>query len=612
MLPWPQRLSQISSLLLFIFFFPKVFIETNEIMVALTGSELTDFCQPRSPYLISDSLGSVMAPYLNGSASGSDNDVATIRAIARRKKKARLAKKPNVTFGLTIQNVCSSQGNDLNTTVQTLNHQSASDTLITSGTTSQPSEEVVPTEQLASAANTSLETAQTLVGEPVQASLSSSRPQWNRRLPARYQDVLPEGTAVIVNAEPLVEEQVPLRRRAILHIREQLKTQLNSFGLWHEYLQKPSHDPDGEVGIQDMANIPSAQDPDDDGHTSDDLHCDATLNPTQTLLTGWQNNGNSTKSNGEMDKLANFIQRPEFQVSELQGYSTHTANAKITQADENWDYNKLKDSFLETSVDIEVPSGDKNIPSKVFSIPGLLYQSPLSVIHAAFASRLANQFHYTPFCLFQTSESPDSLDNDVQRVHTNIYNSDAFIQEHYHKLCNFLVDKVTTAREYIYHKGYGIRSVYVEGLLKATSSVPTMNAFVEQLGVDFDISRMLAPDFMHEFELGVFKALFAHLIRILYARDSHLIELLDHWISCKQCAIPVFERLLEGDDNKMLMKLLYRTAEWNALAKLRMYTKWTLNYMETCTQEFGKLMHDFHVLQSRRRSHWDNKPLSLC
>ncbi|KAJ4493206.1 hypothetical protein C8R41DRAFT_764823 [Lentinula lateritia] len=461
-----------------------------------------------------------------------------------------------------------------------------------------------------------------------------------------------------------------------------------------------------------MANIPSAQDPDDDGHTSDDSHCDATLNPTQTLLTGWQNNGNSTKSNGEMDKLANLIQRPEFQVSELQGYSAHTANAKITQADENWDYNKLKDSFLETSVDIEVPSGDKNIPSKVFSIPGLLYRRPLSVIRAAFASRLANQFHYTPFRLFQTSESPDGSDNDVQRVHTDIYNSDAFIQEHYRvlraptddpdckrekvvaalmcwsdatqlanfgtaklwpiymlfgnlskyiraspnsgavnhlayipsipdsikheismfhtkwktqskeiithcsrelyhaiwryllddefihayrygivikcfdgverriyprfftysadypekvllaaireqglcvcprclcpktlldqmgtrrdlklrmkKLRNFLVDKVTTAREYIYRKGYGIRSVYVEGLLKATSSVPTMNAFVERLGVDFDISRMLAPNFMHEFELGVFKALFAHLIRVLYARDSRLIELLDH------------------------------------------------------------------------------------
>jgi hypothetical protein len=32
---------------------------------------------------------------------------------------------------------------------------------------------------------------------------------------------------------------------------------------------------------------------------------------------------------------------------------------------------------------------------------------------------------------------------------------------------------------------------------------------------------MLVVDFMHEFELGVWKALFSHLIRILYAAAPH-------------------------------------------------------------------------------------------
>ncbi|KAJ3809810.1 hypothetical protein F5876DRAFT_77388 [Lentinula aff. lateritia] len=686
------------------------------------------------------------SPSSNDSASGSDKDVATIRAMTRRKKKARLAKKPDtVTFHVSEAVASSVAGSS-----QVRMHDSEDHDFQVNVPVQTPSQ---------AQSTSSIHTAG--ADEPNEPSLHSDRPRRNRRLPVRYQDVLPEGTAAIINSEP-----------------------------------HPSHDPDGEVGMEDMANIPSLQDPDEDGHMSDsDLNDDTTLNPTQTLLTGWQNNGNSTKSNGEMDKLANLIRRPEFQVSELQGYSAQTANARITQADENWDYNKLKDSFLETSVDIEVPSGDKNIPSKVFSILGLLYRSPLSVIRASFASRLANRFHYTPFRLFQTSESPDGLDNDVQRVHTDIYNSDAFIQEHYRvlraptddpnckrekvvaalmcwsdatqlanfgtaklwpiymlfgnlskyiqaspnsgatqskeiithcsrelyhaiwrfllddefihayrygivikcfdgvehriyprfftysadypekvllaaireqglcvcprclcpktlldqmgthrdfklrmkKLRNFLVDKVTTAREYIYRKGYGIRSVYVEGLLKATSSVPTMNAFVERLGVDFDISCMLAPEFMHEFELGVFKALFAHLIRVLYARDSRLIELLDHRFrqiptfgfdtihlfannasemkrlaardfedllqastsDINKCAIPVFEGLLEGDDNKMLMKLLYQTVEWHALAKLRMHTEQTLNYMETCTQEFGKLMRNFRDLSQK-------------
>lgn len=42
---------------------------------------------------------------------------------------------------------------------------------------------------------------------------------------------------------------------------------------------------------------------------------------------------------------------------------------------------------------------------------------------------------------------------------------------------------------------------------------------MEQLGADFDLSRMLVVDFMHEVELGVWKALFVHLIRMLYAAE---------------------------------------------------------------------------------------------
>ena len=55
------------------------------------------------------------------------------------------------------------------------------------------------------------------------------------------------------------------------------------------------------------------------------------------------------------------------------------------------------------------------------------------------------------------------------------------------------------------------------------------NAFIERLGPDFDLSRMLVVDFMHEFELGVWKSLFTHLIRILYAAapGGKLVTLLD-------------------------------------------------------------------------------------
>ena len=44
------------------------------------------------------------------------------------------------------------------------------------------------------------------------------------------------------------------------------------------------------------------------------------------------------------------------------------------------------------------------------------------------------------------------------------------------------------------------------------------------------------------------------------------------------------------------MKLLYRTAEWHALAKLRMHTETSLALLESLTTEFGLLMQNFQEL----------------
>jgi hypothetical protein len=99
--------------------------------------------------------------------------------------------------------------------------------------------------------------------------------------------------------------------------------------------------------------------------------------------------------------------------------------------------------------------------------------------------------------------------------------------------------KVTISRSFIYDRGYGVRSNAVENLLKEHSLVPTsvnlhrccilirilttsfQNAFSERLGcLGFNLFVMLVVDLMHEFELGVWKALFTHLIRILSAAGA--------------------------------------------------------------------------------------------
>ena len=47
------------------------------------------------------------------------------------------------------------------------------------------------------------------------------------------------------------------------------------------------------------------------------------------------------------------------------------------------------------------------------------------------------------------------------------------------------------------------------------------------------------------------------------------------------------------------MKLLYRTSEWHALAKLRMHTDQSLDLLEELTTEFGDLMRHFRDVTSQ-------------
>src|SRR5262245_57089367 len=104
--------------------------------------------------------------------------------------------------------------------------------------------------------------------------------------------------------------------------------------------------------------------------------------------------------------------------------------------------------------------------------------------------------------------------------------------------------KVEIAREIIYEKNYVVNSKAVDALLKDQSLVPTdvscqlislqisddleQNAFSKRLNhLGFNLFVMLIVDLLHEFELGVWKALLIHLLRMLEAMDKNLLHELD-------------------------------------------------------------------------------------
>ncbi|KAK7680031.1 hypothetical protein QCA50_016977 [Cerrena zonata] len=185
--------------------------------------------------------------------------------------------------------------------------------------------------------------------------------------------------------------------------------------------------------------------------------------------------------------------------------------------------------------------------------------------------------------------------------------------------------KIDDARRAIFHYGKGVKSTSVEDRLANESYVPTSNAFLDHLaGLGVNIFALFTVDFLHEVELGVWKALFIHLIRMLFALGGDLIQHLNERYRsmpsfCRstirkfhnnvsamkklaardfedilQCAIAVFDGLFEEPThNKAIMDLLFVFTEWHANAKLRQHHTSTLTILNSLTRDLGRLLRHF-------------------
>ena len=60
-----------------------------------------------------------------------------------------------------------------------------------------------------------------------------------------------------------------------------------------------------------------------------------------------------------------------------------------------------------------------------------------------------------------------------------------------------------------------------------------------------------------------------------------------------QCAIPVFDGLLPEPHNRRILQLLFVTAHWHGLAKLRFHNDLTLNVLDSVTESLGKKLREF-------------------
>ncbi|KAL1719284.1 hypothetical protein EV715DRAFT_272872 [Schizophyllum commune] len=187
---------------------------------------------------------------------------------------------------------------------------------------------------------------------------------------------------------------------------------------------------------------------------------------------------------------------------------------------------------------------------------------------------------------------------------------------------------VKKARNTIFNEGVALNSKRIDGILGNNSSTPIENAFSQKLHrFGFDHYRMHPVDMLHDFEVGVWKSIFAHLVRMLHSVGGDVIEELNRryravptflketirrfannvaemkklagrdFEDILQDAIPSFEKLFPNRAHqKIILDMLFDLAHWHGLAKLRLHTDSTIASLRYATRELGQSLRRFETI----------------
>jgi hypothetical protein len=118
-------------------------------------------------------------------------------------------------------------------------------------------------------------------------------------------------------------------------------------------------------------------------------------NTTVHGFMSWLNNGNTHKSESKANVLIHeWVLSPNFCAGDMAGFDAHHENKKMDKAIAK---SNFCSQFMESSVDILVPSGDAGVPPQTYLVPGLLHKKLTSIIEDMFNDSLAHLLHYLPF-----------------------------------------------------------------------------------------------------------------------------------------------------------------------------------------------------------------------
>ena len=243
------------------------------------------------------------------------------------------------------------------------------------------------------------------------------------------------------------------------------KTDPNSFGVYRIYQSgEPTFTPDDNFRVDSVADGPNfTKDQRSDPQptwaspfgtdlTQSDLPDNTEPMATQPRylpfpnmsifhLMRWFYDSSLTKSLGTLNNLVHqVLLAPDFNTNDFADFDAAKEAKRLDDFDSSAPEagssgsssgsKRLDDGWIETSVPISLPcegvSHSSDVTAPVFHVKGLLYRKPLEVLKAAYQEPSAAQFHIAPFEEYW-KPSPES---PPERIYSELYNTDAYIQEH--------------------------------------------------------------------------------------------------------------------------------------------------------------------------------------
>ncbi|PCH35445.1 hypothetical protein WOLCODRAFT_156133 [Wolfiporia cocos MD-104 SS10] len=371
--------------------------------------------------------------------------------------------------------------------------------------------------------------------------------------------------------------------------------------------------------------------------------------------------------------LDDILFAPDFELSDLRGLNVGQEWEWVESSETSDPEFSAADGWNKSSVTVRLPkekekwADESEAPQ--LEVPDVYHRSLLDIIKTVCRDPEASSYQWIPYKQFwrrpknssNGTVDEESAEVDDICVYSELFNSDAMLLE-YEKIhsqppdpddppdtevaiadisemgtpadmehrnilrvdTTAIQNLIDGTRRSVFRKGFALNSKKITKILDPKSLVTTRSAFSQRLSkFGFNFYPMSVPDLLHEFELGVWKAVFTHLLRILYAEGKDRIQILNkrfhlvptfghntirHFMNnvsamkqlaardfedILQCIIPVLDMLLPPEHNKVVLTLLFELATWHALAKLRLHTEDTLTVFTRTTESLGDSLHAF-------------------